>query len=101
MSDNRESSPFSEQQIRPCSNLFTAEYSLFIATFFVGYFLFEVPSNLVMGKLRPSFYLPSIVTAWGAVVIGMSQAKGYEGFLIGRFFLGAIEAGLFPGAIFM
>jgi MFS family permease len=78
-----------------------AEYSLFIATFFVGYFLFEVPSNLVMGKLRPSFYLPSIVTAWGAVVIGMSQAKGYEGFLIGRFFLGAIEAGLFPGAIFM
>lgn len=54
-----------------------------------------------MNKIRPSLYLPTIVTVWGAVVAGMSQAKGYEGFLIGRFFLGAIEAGLFPGAIFM
>lgn len=79
----------------------TPEYPVFIGIFFIGYFLFEVPSNLVMAKIRPSFYLPSIVLAWGCVVIGMSQAATYEGFLVGRFFLGSIEAGLFPGALYL
>jgi MFS family permease len=69
--------------------------------FFVGYFLCEVPSNMIMNKSRPSIYLPTIVWVWGCVVIGLSQAASYEGFLAARFFLGCIEAGLFPGAIYL
>ncbi|EWZ85672.1 hypothetical protein FOWG_10777 [Fusarium oxysporum f. sp. lycopersici MN25] len=63
----------------------TLDYSLLVYLFFVGYFLCEVPSNMIMNKCRPSIYLPTIV--WG--------------FLTGRFFLGCIEAGLFPGAIYL
>lgn len=78
-----------------------AEYSLFISVFFVGYFLCEVPSNLVMVKIRPSIYLSIIVFSWGCIVSGMSQSKSLTGFLVGRFFLGCVEAGMFPGALFI
>ncbi|KAH7140321.1 major facilitator superfamily domain-containing protein [Dactylonectria estremocensis] len=77
------------------------EYSLFISVFFVGYFLCEVPSNLVMVKIRPSIYLSIIVFSWGCIVSGMSQSKSLTGFLVGRFFLGCVEAGMFPGALFI
>ncbi|KAM5355029.1 hypothetical protein ACJ41O_001675 [Fusarium nematophilum] len=77
------------------------DYSLLVYLFFIGYFLCEVPSNMIMNKCRPSLYLPTIVWVWGCVVIALSQSKSYEGFLAGRFFLGCIEAGLFPGAIFL
>jgi MFS family permease len=82
-------------------NLEPPDYSLLVYLFFVGYFLCEVPSNMIMNKCRPSIYLPTIVWVWGCIVIALSQAKSYEGFLAGRFFLGCIEAGLFPGAIYL
>lgn len=78
-----------------------SDYSLLVYLFFVGYFLCEVPSNMIMNKCLPSIYLPTIVWVWGCIVIALSQAKSYEGFLAGRFFLGCIEAGLFPGAIYL
>lgn len=56
---------------------------------------------MVMVKLRPSVYLSTIIWVWGCLVIGMSQIKTYEGMLAARFFLGCIEAGLFPGAIYL
>ncbi|KAI1023903.1 hypothetical protein LB504_005045 [Fusarium proliferatum] len=79
----------------------TLDYSLLVYLFFVGYFLCEVPSNMIMNKCRPSIYLPTIVWVWGCIVIALSQAKNYNGFLVGRFFLGCIEAGLFPGTIYL
>lgn len=56
---------------------------------------------MIMNKMRPSIYLSTIVWVWGCIVIAMSQAKSFEGFLVARFFLGTVEAGLFPGAIFL
>ncbi|KAH7153844.1 major facilitator superfamily domain-containing protein [Fusarium sp. MPI-SDFR-AT-0072] len=82
-------------------NMKDSDYSLLVYLFFVGYFLCEVPSNMIMNKCRPSIYLPTIVWVWGCIVIALSQAKNYKGFLAGRFFLGCIEAGLFPGAIYL
>ncbi|SCO91063.1 related to allantoate permease [Fusarium oxysporum] len=82
-------------------NMKDNDYSLLVYLFFVGYFLCEVPSNMIMNKCRPSIYLPTIVWVWGCIVIALSQAKNYKGFLAGRFFLGCIEAGLFPGAIYL
>ncbi|KAJ3548511.1 hypothetical protein NM208_g979 [Fusarium decemcellulare] len=77
------------------------QYSLLVSLFFVAYVLFEVPSNMVLMKIKPSIYLPTICVIWGSVIIGMSQSKNQSSFLAGRFFLGAIEAGLFPGALFL
>ncbi|KAM0418713.1 hypothetical protein ACHAPT_012311 [Fusarium lateritium] len=77
------------------------QYSLLVSLFFVAYVLFEVPSNMLLMKIKPSIYLPTICVIWGSVIIGMSQSKNPSSFLAGRFFLGAIEAGLFPGALFL
>lgn len=54
-----------------------------------------------MARFPPSVYLSSIVLVWGAVVAGMSASKNASAFLAGRFFLGCIEAGLFPGALYL
>ncbi|KAF4950354.1 hypothetical protein FSARC_13218 [Fusarium sarcochroum] len=78
-----------------------SQYSLLVSLFFVAYVLFEVPSNMLLMKIKPSIYLPTICVVWGSVIIGMSQSKNSSSFLAGRFFLGAIEAGLFPGALFL
>ncbi|KAK1656710.1 major facilitator superfamily domain-containing protein [Colletotrichum godetiae] len=77
------------------------QYSLLVSIFFVAYVLFEVPSNMLLMKIKPSIYLPTICVVWGSVIIGMSQSKTASSFLAGRFFLGMIEAGLFPGALFL
>lgn len=77
------------------------QYSLLVYLLFIGFFLTEVPSNMIMNKLRPSIYLSTIVWVWGVIVLAMSHAKSFEGFVTARFFLGTIEAGLFPGAIYL
>lgn len=74
---------------------------MLVSLFFIAYVLFEVPSNMLLMKIKPSIYLSTIVWVWGCVVIGMSQSKSGKAFLAGRFFLGMIEAGLFPGALFL
>ena len=65
--------------------------------FFFTYAAFEVPSNLLLKKLRPSIWLPAIMVAWGTVMTLMGIVKNYHGLLIARLFLGVTEAGLFPG----
>lgn len=62
--------------------------------------LFEVPSNMVMKAWRPSMWLPTIMIAWGAVMVSMGFVKNFEGLLVARIFLGITEAGLFPGVSF-
>lgn len=86
--------------------------------FFFTYCAFEVPSNMLLKKLRPSIWLPSIMVAWGIVVslsrlwrslmrlanetqmTLMGLVKDFHGLLIARIFLGVTEAGLFPGVVF-
>ncbi|KAH7092299.1 major facilitator superfamily domain-containing protein [Paraphoma chrysanthemicola] len=77
------------------------QYAMLVSLFFVAYVIFEVPSNMILMKVKPSIYLSTIVWVWGCVVLGMSQTKSATGLLVGRFFLGAIEAGLYPGALFI
>ncbi|KAH7024769.1 major facilitator superfamily domain-containing protein [Microdochium trichocladiopsis] len=77
------------------------DYSLIVSIFFIGYTLLEVGSNLLLNKFRPSHYLTTIMAIWGACVAAMSTANSRGSFLVGRFFLGCIEAGLFPGALYL
>lgn len=70
---------------------------MFSTVFFFTYAAFEIPSNLLLKKLRPSVWLPIIMCAWGLVMTLMGIVQNYHGLLISRIFLGLTEAGLFPG----
>jgi hypothetical protein len=73
------------------------QYNWCLTVFFFTYAAFEVPSNLLLKKLRPSVWLPTIMVAWGTVMTLMGIVRNYHGLLIARIFLGVTEAGLFPG----
>ncbi|KAF2821798.1 MFS general substrate transporter [Ophiobolus disseminans] len=77
-----------------------AQYNWCLTVFFFTYAAFEVPSNLLLKKLRPSVWLPTIMVAWGIVMTLMGIVQGYHGLLIARIFLGVAEAGLFPGVAY-
>ncbi|KAF2646302.1 MFS general substrate transporter [Massarina eburnea CBS 473.64] len=77
-----------------------AQYNWCLTVFFFTYAAFEVPSNLLLKKLRPSVWLPTIMVAWGIVMTLMGIVQNYKGLLIARIFLGVTEAGLFPGVAY-
>jgi ACS family tartrate transporter-like MFS transporter len=68
--------------------------------FFIGYFVLEIPSNLVLQRLGARVWISRIMLSWGAVAIAMMFARGTKSFYLLRFLLGAAEAGFFPGIIF-
>src|SRR5881394_2186878 len=76
-----------------------AVYGLGAGIFFIGYFLFEVPSNLMLEKIGARKTLLRIMFCWGLVASAMMFVETTTQFYILRFFLGAFEAGFFPGII--
>lgn len=66
----------------------------------VPYVFFEVPSNLILKKFRPSRYIPITMVLWSIVQIFMGLITNYSQLLALRFLLGLFEAGLFPGLNF-
>jgi MFS transporter, ACS family, tartrate transporter len=79
--------------------VFGAVYGLGAGLFFVGYFLFEVPSNLVMQRVGARIWIARIMIVWGLVSMAMMFIKTVPVFYAMRFLLGAAEAGFFPGVI--
>lgn len=67
--------------------------------FFFGYFLFEVPSNLIMQKLGARLWIARIMVTWSLISACMAFVQNGTSFYILRFLLGAAEAGFFPGII--
>ncbi|KAG1822985.1 MFS general substrate transporter [Suillus subaureus] len=82
-----------------------ASYNTALAIYFVGYVIFEVPANLTSfpldNKCNPQVWLPSLTLVWGIVSIGQGLVKNQAGLFGIRFLLGATEAGLFPGVIYV
>jgi ACS family tartrate transporter-like MFS transporter len=74
-------------------------YGLGAGVFFIGYFIFEVPSNLIMERLGARLWIARIMISWGLISAGMMFTKGPVSFYVLRFFLGVAEAGFFPGMI--
>ncbi|HVJ20964.1 MAG TPA: MFS transporter [Polyangiaceae bacterium] len=75
-------------------------YSTGAGIFFVGYFLFEVPSNLIMERVGARMWIARIMIIWAFISGSMLFVKSETVFYVLRFFLGAAEAGFFPGVIF-
>ena len=67
--------------------------------FFIGYFIFEVPSNLALEKFGASRWIARIMVSWGIISALMATVSGEWSFYILRFLLGVAEAGFFPGII--
>jgi MFS family permease len=77
-----------------------AIFGLGAGLFFVGYLIFEVPSNLYMHRIGARATLSRIMVLWGILSVGMAFVTSPMQFYILRFALGAAEAGFFPGVIF-
>lgn len=68
--------------------------------FFVGYALFEVPSNMMMLRFGAKAWLTRIMFTWGVAATAMALVQGAHSFYALRFLLGVAEAGFFPGVVF-
>jgi ACS family tartrate transporter-like MFS transporter len=75
-------------------------YGLGAGIFFIGYALFEVPSNLILHRIGGRRWLARIMITWALVAGAMAAVKGAAGFYALRFLLGVAEAGFFPGVIY-
>lgn len=76
-------------------------YNIALLVFFIGYGLFELPSNYVIRRVGARLWLPFLITAWGACVLGMGFVKDWKILTVLRALLGVFEAGLFPGAVYI
>ncbi|SIQ68552.1 Sugar phosphate permease [Rhizobium sp. RU35A] len=76
-------------------------YGLGASLFFIGYFLFEVPSNLFLNRFGASKWFARIMVSWGIVTIALAYTSSATMFYILRFLLGVAEAGFFPGVLYL
>jgi len=78
----------------------SAAFGFGSGVFFLGYCLFEVPSNLVLHRVGARRWISRIMISWGAISAGMIFVKTTPTFYVLRFLLGAAEAGFFPGVVY-
>lgn len=90
---------FAEAAMEADRGLSAGAYALGAGIFFIGYALFEIPSNLLLNKFGARFWLARIAITWGIVAAAFAFVNGETMFIILRFLLGVTEAGLFPGVI--
>lgn len=72
-----------------------------LAVFFVPYIIFEIPSNLLMKKLSPHLWLSFCVLGFGIIMLCQGFITNFSGLVATRFFLGLLEAGIFPGSFYL
>jgi MFS family permease len=96
---DRTNTGFAALQMNKAIGLSGTVFGLGGGIFFVGYFLFEVPSNLALERFGASKWICRIMITWGLVSAGMALAAGPTSFIAIRFLLGVAEAGFFPGVI--
>ena len=77
------------------------DFNLATSIFFVGYLLMQLPSNLLITRLKPSIYLGSAVAVWGVVSTCNAAVHSFSGLLAVRIMLGIAEAPFFPGILIL
>jgi MFS family permease len=77
--------------------LTSTQYSTCLTIFFVPYVVFEIPSNIILKRLKPHVWLSICMLGFGVVTVCQGLVQGYGGFIATRFFLGLFETGMFPG----
>ena len=77
----------------------SAVFGFGAGVFFFGYFLFEVPSNIILDKVGARLWIARVMITWGILSFCFAFIAGETSFYVLRFLLGAAEAGFFPGII--
>lgn len=90
---------FAKLQMLDDLQMSEAVYGLGAGIFFVGYFLFEVPSNLILHRVGARRWIARIMVSWGALSAATAFVTTPTSFYVIRFLLGVAEAGFFPGVI--
>jgi len=94
---------FAKMQLREAlqidATIFNSVYGLGAGLFFIGYFIFELPSNLILQRVGARIWIARIMIVWGIVSMAMMFMKSTSSFYTMRFLLGAAEAGFFPGVL--
>ena len=90
---------FAALTMRDDLQMSASAYGFALGTFYWAYFLFEVPSNIVMEKVGARLWIARIMITWGLLACATAYVVGPTSFGIVRFLLGAAEAGFFPGII--
>lgn len=70
------------------------QFNIAVSVLFVGYILGQIPSNLILSRVRPSLYLSLFVALWGAVSTCTAAADNFNHLVVLRFFLGVTEGKL-------
>ena len=90
---------FAQLQMSAELNFSEAIYGFGAGLFFIGYFLFEVPSNLLLERVGARLWIARILVVWGATASAFAFVHTPTQFYTLRFLLGVSEAGFFPGVI--
>jgi ACS family tartrate transporter-like MFS transporter len=75
------------------------QFGLLVGVFFFGYFLFEIPSNLILHKIGARIWITRILVTWGIVAMLTGFVHSIPQLYLARFLLGIAEAGFFPGIV--
>jgi MFS family permease len=81
------------------TNMTTFQFTIALMVFLIAYALFEVPSNYMLKRLKPSNWIAFLMLSWGAITMGLGGVQSFGAVTAVRFLLGVFEAGLFPGLV--
>jgi ACS family tartrate transporter-like MFS transporter len=90
---------FAQLQMKQLLHLDDQAYGLGAGIFFLGYFLFEIPSNLILERVGARRWIARIMFTWGLIAMAMMFTRNAFTFCALRFLLGLAEAGFFPGIL--
>jgi MFS family permease len=92
---------FAKMQMQQALQFSDVVYGLGAGIFFIGYFLFEVPSNMLLARVGARKWIARILLMWGPVAAGIAFVETPLQFYMLRFLLGVFEAGFFPGIVLL
>ena len=98
---DRQNIAYAKLQMAGDLGMTQAAYGLGSSLFFIGYLLFELPSNLLLAKVGARIWFGRIMVSWGLVTFALAFTQSAAMFYTLRFLLGALEAGFFPGVLFV
>ncbi|KAH6672669.1 major facilitator superfamily domain-containing protein [Plectosphaerella plurivora] len=81
--------------------LSSTQYQTCVSILFVGYIIGQIPSNMLITRLRPSYYMAGAMALWSIISALTAITHDYKGMVLTRFFLGIAEAPFYPGALYM
>src|SRR5687768_15442836 len=90
---------FAARDLQRDLGLTDTAYGIGAGLFFLGYCVFEIPSNLILERVGARLWMARIMAVWGLVSMGMMFVTDTATFYAGRVLLGVAEAGFFPGIV--